>query len=76
MHDFVRIAWRTMDGNGTRGRRDFADDIMVAAMEAADVGVRRHFIAWGIRLAARFTYPRRVDPATQSKLYINLDARS
>ncbi len=74
VHDFLTIAWRTMDGDGSAERRKFADDIMFAAMEAAGVGVRRWLIYGGIRLAAPFGYPVRVDPATQSGLYLDIDA--
>ncbi len=73
VHDFLTIAWRTMDGNGTRARRDFADAVMVAAMKRAEVGIRKSFISFGIRIAASVSYPKRVDPAQQTRLYIDLD---
>lgn len=73
VHDFLTIAWRTMDGDGSADRRRFADDVMYAAMAAANVGFRKHLIYGGIRAAAALTYPRRVDPATQTALYVNLD---
>lgn len=73
VHDFLTIAWRTIDGDGTRARRDFADDIMVVAMKSAGVKFRRRIIGFAIRFAARIAYPLRVDPGTQTRLYIDLD---
>jgi hypothetical protein len=72
VHDFLTIAWRTLDGDGSAERRKFADDIMFAAMDAANIGVRKWLIYGGIRLAAPFGYPQTVDPATQSGLYLDL----
>jgi hypothetical protein len=73
VHDFLTIAWRTMDGQGSRARRNFADAIMVAAMKRAGVGIRKSFISFGIRIAAGISYPQTVDPRTQTRLYIDLD---
>jgi len=73
VHDFLTIAWRTLDGQGTVERRKFADDVMMAAMEFAQVGFRRHLIFGALRAAALVSYPRQVDPTTQTALYVDLD---
>ncbi|MEL7344876.1 MAG: DUF1353 domain-containing protein, partial [Pseudomonadota bacterium] len=49
VHDFLCIAWRTMDGRGTAARRLFADHIMWAAMDKANVGTTKHLIYRAIR---------------------------
>lgn len=72
VHDFLCIAWRTMDGEGTIERRWFADQIMWAAMTEAKVGFQKYLIYGAIRAAARFIFPQRVDPTTQNDLYIDL----
>jgi len=73
VHDFLTIAWRTLDGDGTAARRKFADDVMYAAMDAARIGFRKHLIYAAVRAAALVSYPRKVDPATQTALYVDLD---
>ena len=60
VHDFLTIAWRVIDGDGSKARRRFADDVMLAGMRAAGVDLlRRRLIYFGIRAAAFIRYPRR-----------------
>lgn len=73
VHDFLCIAWRTMDGQGTRKRRDFADAIMWAAMEKAEVGATKYLIWGAIRAAAWLSWPKRSDPSVPPDLYLDLD---
>jgi len=74
VHDFLTIAWRSLDGNGSVERRKFADDIMLAAMKAACVGWQRPFIYGAIRAHAWATYPKSSAPGEDHALYIDLDA--
>lgn len=77
VHDFLCIAWKTMDGEWTPARRKFADDIMYATMKADGVKFKRHIIWGAIRAYGNWTSlvdrvsPIRVDP--QKKQYLYLD---
>ena len=75
VHDFLTVAWITLDGDGSRLRRRFADDIMLAAMAAAQVAApRRRLIYGAIRAAGWWTYPRRPDPGSFPGLYEDLSS--
>ncbi|MEM9319852.1 MAG: DUF1353 domain-containing protein [Pseudomonadota bacterium] len=75
VHDFLTIAWKTMDGRYTDARRQFADEIMYAAMEAAEVRrTKRAIIYFGVRAWAmvnRVFKPKDVDPDAQTHLYLD-----
>ncbi|MEM1431607.1 MAG: DUF1353 domain-containing protein [Pseudomonadota bacterium] len=73
VHDFLAIAWRVLDGNGSARRRLFADDIMWAAMTEAKVGwVRKRLIYGAIRVAALIYYPRKEKVAPWSDFSADL----
>ena len=60
VHDWLCVAWWWVDGRPSRDRRRFADDVMLAAMAAAEVNpVVRTLIWWAVRLAGHFHYDRR-----------------
>jgi hypothetical protein len=52
VHDYLYIAWQDVPGRGARDRdREFADLVMLRAMEAAEVGrVKRQLIYLAVRL--------------------------
>ena len=73
VHDFLTIAWRVLDGDGTAQRRLFADDVMWAAMDAAKVSWWRKRLIYGaVRAAALVFYPRREPPAPWSDFSADL----
>ena len=73
VHDYLCIAWRWLDGQGSAERRKFSDDIMLAAMEAAGVGFRRHIIYAAIRAYGRFARPV-VEHRQWAEYSVDLDA--
>lgn len=75
VHDYLTIAWRSLDGDGSVERRKFADDLMFVAMETSGVGPRMKWVIYGaIRAYAWFTYPKSSAPGDDDKLYVDLDA--
>jgi hypothetical protein len=73
VHDFLTIAWRVLDGEGTASRRLFADDVMWAAMDEAKVSWWRKRLIYGaIRAAALVYYPRTEEPAPWSHFSADL----
>ncbi|MEM6741546.1 MAG: DUF1353 domain-containing protein [Pseudomonadota bacterium] len=73
VHDFLTIAWRVIDGEGSARRRRFADDIMLAAMREAKVGeLRKWSIYAGIRALALVAYPQKAKPAPWSNYAADL----
>jgi hypothetical protein len=51
VHDFLYVAWQDVAGRGARARdREFADKVMRAGMEAAEVGTGQ---TWTIYQAVR-----------------------
>lgn len=74
IHDFLTIAWITLDGNGTKHRRKFADEIMRAAMAPRISRFSRRLIHAAIRVAAWFWYPRSAQTGEDEHLYIDMTA--
>ncbi|MCR9068527.1 MAG: DUF1353 domain-containing protein [Rhodobacteraceae bacterium] len=73
VHDWLCIAWMTLDGDGSADRRKFADDVMLAAMKEARVNiVMRRAIYLAVRAWGWWRYPQQVDPDIKHKLYVDL----
>lgn len=72
IHDFLTIAWISIDGEGTRARRRFADDIMRAAMTNKVSRWKKGLIYWSVRLAGWWHYPRKASPGAAAHLYIDM----
>lgn len=70
--DFLTIAWITVDGDGSRQRRRFADEIMRAAMTDKVAGFRKSLIYWSVRLAGWWFYPKRARAGDADHLYIDM----
>ncbi|MEM9247248.1 MAG: DUF1353 domain-containing protein [Pseudomonadota bacterium] len=74
VHDYLTIAWRILDGQGTVERRRFADDIMWAAMTAAKVGfLRKALIYSALRVYAWIYFPRVTAREPRASFFVDLE---
>ena len=70
VHDWLYVAWQVLEIAPTERDRDFADRVMLAAMEAAEVGpLRRNAIFRMVRWFGSATY---MEPEGEGRIFADL----